>query len=503
LEDCVTKKHSIGIVLAAIALGLGALGAPACNNLTGVDELVVGGEGLGGLEPLAAVKGIGISEIALYQGIKRPLMAGGQAVAEQVVPIVIGREALVRVFVTTTPDYDGEEVTARFFFAEDKPPIEVTQKLAGASTDDKLASTINLKIPGEVITKDFQYHVEIGRLGESGSDAALAYPAKGFEAVPTESVGESLKITLVPIQYDADGSGRLPDTSPEQLKTYEDAFRAMYPVPKVEITVREPMPWKQDVSPNGFGWSQLLDRLASTRESDNAPSDVYYYGIVDPADKFSSFCGGGCVAGLGMTGSANDAWARAAIGLGYGGQNIATETALHEIGHTHGRLHAPCQTQDADGQYPHQGGKIGFWGYDMVTEELFDPGTADIMGYCDPSWISDYTYKALFDRARTVNNVMSAKKLVTAEERDQVYERVLVDGTGGVQWLEPMRLREPPSAEEKTITLEGEGGASEARTGQFYPFDHLDGGILFFRSTAKPAKAIRLQLGARDVRVTR
>ena len=43
----------------------------------------------------------------------------------------------------------------------------------------------------------------------------------------------------------------------------------------------------------------------------------------------------GCVAGLGFVGGPSDSWARAAIGLGFTGDNAA-ETAVHELGHNHG-----------------------------------------------------------------------------------------------------------------------------------------------------------------------
>src|SRR5204863_6701156 len=100
---------------------------------------------------------------------------------------------------------------------------------------------------------------------------------------------------------------------------------------------------------------------------------------------FGAFCGGGCVAGLGMIGSPGDAYSRVAIGLGFGGAE-ATDTAVHEIGHTHGRQHSPCQVS-GDPAYPHPGGVIGVWGYDSVQQQLLSPNTADVMGYCFPIWI--------------------------------------------------------------------------------------------------------------------
>ncbi len=89
----------------------------------------------------------------------------------------------------------------------------------------------------------------------------------------------------------------------------------------------------------------------------------------------AQFCGGGCVAGLGMIGGSQDAYSRAAIGLGYSGE-IATETAVHEIGHTHGRQHSPCGgAQGTDPAYPYQDGSIGVWGYDLLDKNSSLPAS--------------------------------------------------------------------------------------------------------------------------------
>ena len=61
---------------------------------------------------------------------------------------------------------------------------------------------------------------------------------------------DALKIVIVPVKYDADGSGRLPDVSATQIELYRKAFHAMYPAKKVEVTVRAPWSYAGTVSPN-------------------------------------------------------------------------------------------------------------------------------------------------------------------------------------------------------------------------------------------------------------
>ena len=45
--------------------------------------------------------------------------------------------------------------------------------------------------------------------------------------------------------------------------------------------------------------------------------------------------------------------------------------------------------------YPYAGGAIGVYGYDLLLSALKYPTQADIMGYCNNDWISDYNYKGI------------------------------------------------------------------------------------------------------------
>jgi hypothetical protein len=62
------------------------------------------------------------------------------------------------------------------------------------------------------------------------------------------------------------------------------------------------------------------------------------------------------------------------------------------------------------------------------------------MGYCDPKWISDYTYKALVERVAAVNLNMIE---FPATEDIQQYSVLLVD-EAGPRWSQPFLEPEPP-----------------------------------------------------------
>ncbi len=475
-----------------LALALGAACAPACSA---TDTETSSAAGAPPPPRLIATKGVTIKEIALYQGVKRPLMATGMPATSET-PIVAGRDALLRVFVDVDASH---ELIGRIYFDDDPTPIEIKQTIAGSSTDAKLDSTLDFDIPGAKLTPTTKYRVTVGEieLAPSGALDAPAYPATGSDPIPAESAGETLKIVLAPISY----KGVVPKLTEELIKQYSDAFYAMYPTPKVELTVRaEPIVWTKTVDPSGFGWSELLEHVANVRMQDKVGKDVYYYAPLTPTASVGQFCGGGCVAGLGLLGSSGDSYARASIGLAYGDPDSIV-TALHEAAHNHGRSHAPCGLNDADPKFPHDGGKTGVWGNDLVTKELFQPTRTDVMGYCPNIWVSDYTFKGLFDRMKLVN---AAKRVIVPEaERNRLYDRAIVGADGTVKWLSSIRLEEPPAAEEKPIEVES-AGLTETVKGSFYRFDHLEGGIAFWPASERQTTAIRIGVAAgKTVRLPR
>ena len=77
----------------------------------------------------------------------------------------------------------------------------------------------------------------------------------------------------------------------------------------------------------------------------------------------------------------------------------------HEVGHAHGRPHAPCGgAAGPDPGFPYTDGSIGTWAFAPTSQKLIDPGTTkDFMSYCHPQWISDYNYNKLLERLTHVN----------------------------------------------------------------------------------------------------
>jgi hypothetical protein len=99
---------------------------------------------------------------------------------------------------------------------------------------------------------------------------------------------------------------------------------------------------------------------------------------------------------------------------GPGTSDIYLNYGAHEIGHVLGRGHpytGDCGHTLDDRDYPYSLGWLGQNVDDQINNAGFDPGASaaspfrflsgttnyDVMTYCTPSWISDYTYEAIHD----------------------------------------------------------------------------------------------------------
>jgi len=479
------------LVVPLLALG-------GCNLISGADSvevtdaLHVGQGGTGGSAPTAMplVDGVSIDQIAIYQGVKRPLMDHGAPASPALAfPVVENRDALVRVFYTVLSNYNLQPVTARLQIGT-QAPIDVVSVLSGSSTDATLQSTINFEVPAAELTAGAGYRVDLMQSPAlaSGQNSFAQYPSQGLEALPIESSGAQVRIVLVPISYGGDGSNRLPDTSEAQLKRYHDEYYRLYPTAAVDISVGPQMDWGSTVDPDGTGWDDLLNGMMDFRTQSGAASDEYYFGVFAPAASMNNFCSGGCVAGLSPVAGPTDVYARAGVGLGFSGDDAA-QTAVHETGHMHGLSHAPCSTNgpidSVDPSYPYPNAAIGQWGYDLVSKALLSPTKyVDMMSYCQPIWISDYNFQLLFKRIRWVNG-LGAQVLPPAGGEPVAYERISIGPDGRLTWRDPMLLALPPSGAPIVITATQGTGQVQIQ-GHFIAYGDLPGGLVLFPKPAQP-----------------
>ena len=371
--------------------------------------------------------GLSIDDVALYQGVKTLLVHDGAEVRRHAVDVVQRRPALVRVFLKAGSSFTAGQVQASLVLngRAGRKVVVDQRKIAGSSTDGDLESTLNFDVPAGLIDDKTSFAVEVS---SPSACASLRFPEDKSVALGARQVGK-LRIKLVPIRFGADGSDRLPDTSPQQLDLLRARLEAMYPVETVELSVREPVRTKIPVSAAPETWDTLLDSMRDLRAADNPDPDVYYFGLVAPAETLAAYCPDACYLGLSFRTDKAASKYQAGVGLGFSG-DIAATVLSHELGHMAGRKHAPCKVNTyLDPQYPSPDGKTGSWGWDLTSHKLLAPETTDLMGYCSPSWISDYTYRAILDRLVDVDSNKGASALSLQPEA-----RVLMVGSGQARW---------------------------------------------------------------------
>ncbi len=373
----------------------------------------------------------------------RPCGAGGvssayltQAVQSTAfpVPLVAGRDALLRVFVTASSETSEgiPRVRATFYrggletHSVDIPGSSTRIPTRLADAESSLAQSANVTIPGSVIQPGLEFVIEVDPDGTL--DPALGVtnriPETGRASVQVEAV-PVLDLTFVPFlrAQDADSSiveiARAMAADPDTDAMLAD-IRAMLPVRDLDVTAHEPILTSTTNVSTLIGETGLVQRMEG--------GTGYYMGIM-PERVVGGQSG---IASLG----------------GRVGFSVADPFVIaHELGHNLSLRHAPCGGAGGpDRAFPQENGSIGVWGYDARDGgALVGPHVRDMMSYCGPPrWISDFSFaRALSHRvAREAGAEASADGRVAAPRRTLV----LWGGVDeqGSPFLEPSFVADAP-----------------------------------------------------------
>jgi peptidase M66-like protein len=312
------------------------------------------------------------------------------------VPLVAGRDALLRVFVRASGGnaaqpsvrvrfYNGSTLVNTFNIAA--PSVSVPT----AVDESVLTGSWNAVLTGSLLQPGLRMLVDVDPANAvvEANEGDNTLPANGTPAALDVRTVAPINVRLVPVVQSARGDTARVDNA--NKTNFITPMMRMFPVATINADVRAPYTYTgPELVSGGGNWNTLLSEMNALRVSE--ASGRAYYGIVRVG-----YTSG--VAGLGYIGVPT------AIGWDY--QPSGTEVMAHEMGHNFGRLHAPCgNPAGVDGQYPYSGATIGSWGYDILAAQVKSSGLHDLMSYCDPPWISDYTYKGILNfRA---SNPMSA-----------------------------------------------------------------------------------------------
>lgn len=317
------------------------------------------------------------------------------------VPMVAGRDALFRVFVTANGANSAQPtVRIRLFQGATQvdsvnvtAPSGAVPQVADTAT---LASSWNVLVPGARVASGLSYQVEvdpsdaIAEIDESDN----RWPGgSGVQAVTVQTVPQ-FDLRFVPITQSVNNlTGQV---SGANKAAFAAVTQSMFPLSTTNVDVRATYttnaPAYQSNDGNG-AWSQTLSEISALKSSDGSGSD--YVGILQVTY-------GGGIAGLGYIGYP--------AAIGWDKASSAPGVIAHELGHNFGRQHAPCGGPSGpDPLYPYANADIGTWGLDLPALSLKAPGTyKDLMSYCNPDWISDYNYLAVLAARGTGPSIQPA-----------------------------------------------------------------------------------------------
>ena len=469
-------------VLALLPLIAAGCAAPVTFDCVGDAPLCAINALLEDVRPEAP--GVRVGRVAVYQSVEVELMDDHEPGAMEL-PVVAGRDAMFRLFVEPLENFQPREIVGRVWIHRDGEVVgagEAALTPSDASSQDNLATTINVNIPGEMLPPgDLTWSVEIVERAADVSVPGIAvgaYPTQGEATLTAHDVGDRMKVYLVPIEWNADDSGRTTVIDDDAIAYYRASLLEIFPIGDVEIQVGEPWPWDKTVETMD-GWSELLSEMVMVRRQREVPGDFYVYGVFDPGGS-----GTGGVAGLSMlAGSPDHEVGRSSIGISRGAGD-GGGTMAHELGHAAGRPHSPCGGAGGpDPEYPHPEARLGTWGYDLQRGMLVDPDEfADFMSYCNPAWVSDYNWNILFERQKGIHEMYVAGNV--ARSRQTGWRTLWLHANGSVGHGEVVWLRSPPDGETRTVTYV-EDGREVTVEGVVLPFSHVDGGVLHVPTTAE------------------
>jgi hypothetical protein len=309
------------------------------------------------------------------------------------IPLVAGRDGLLRVFVVSNQaNTASPEVRARFYRAGALIQT-VTIPAPGASvptdtvgSQGALTRTWNATLPASLLQPDLDIVLDVDptNVVAESNDGDNSYPSNGTPVTMNLRTVATLDLRLVPVHRTADNTtGNVTTGNAAQ---FADQTLRMHPLAAVNVDVRAAYTYTdtaQIQSNDGNGvWLRILSEINALRASEGGTKN--YYGVI-------AVPYGGGIAGYGyVPGRASVGWDKLPSASG---------VVAHELGHNFGRSHAPCGgVSSSDPNYPYSGGVTGQWGYDLVSGALKAPTLTDLMGYCNNTWISDYNYLGVMNQ---------------------------------------------------------------------------------------------------------
>lgn len=398
-------------------------GAEASSD-DGGDEAPAGSDGANdgggdsstgaGAEEAPLAEHVAVTTIEVNQGVAHAVLYDGVFASDG--ELVAGRPALVRGLWTVEPGFVPRELEGRLLVRRGTEVATYSHVVMAEGDAD--ATTVQGGFLWEVSTADIDEGAEIAveirevDLAAPGPNVgpAARMPAQGYQPLAISDTFARLEVMLVPLTYAAGGNLTV-ELAQADLDEIGRALYDEHPVREVVLSLRQPVVYADAIEST----AQLNDTLAfllDLRNADGASPQVYYAGLVDIGCSVVG-CGSAGTNGIGVT-LGDDDLANAQLRVSTSLWTDAVTTAdvlVHEVGHNQGLRHVPCPNTspaNATPDYPYADGIIRGWGWAPYHQSLYGGNSYDYMTYCDPSWVSDWTWARTLARIDAVGMLADA-----------------------------------------------------------------------------------------------
>lgn len=314
---------------------------------------------------------------------------------EGTVPLIAGRPAFLRVFpMGDETSFFSPRALASFYqdgqLVHSTSLSTVAAEISTEPEEGNLLLSNNATIPGSVIQPGVRMTVQLDPDGivPAAPGSQLRIPAEG---------AMSLNVVEMPV-YEQTIVPTVQDSFPgsEEIvrwfegKTADDVFfrfaRTVLPIGEMDVTIHEPFRTTVDLRTEQ-GWILWLREIETAWVLEGRRG--YYYGatMLPPRSAYG---------GLGYL------WAPVSVGRN------SRQTYAHELGHNMNLYHIDCGgAGNPDTGFPYDP-TLGSWGFDVESGGLIHPRQySDLMTYCDPAWVSDYSFGRAINRRLAVEGSAS------------------------------------------------------------------------------------------------